>query len=199
MNRPTHHVVWSAALGSFAVCSACASSPPRATPSTVKRAPIAVLSADAGSFVPILVPIVPPSRKAFQKHDAAYAACAHDKASDADLLSRAKACAAATKMHQMGEPLLGKQADNEPPQKFSLKAEANKCYRLYAEAQGGIKDLDVMIMDSNGNVVAGDGASALSPVVGEDSVVCFKESDNASIMVSVGQGSGTWALQIWSD
>jgi hypothetical protein len=38
-----------------------------------------------------------------------------------------------------------------------------------------------------------------SPVLLEDGAFCFKEADNAVVVVSVGEGKGTYAVQIWSD
>jgi hypothetical protein len=36
-------------------------------------------------------------------------------------------------------------------------------------------------------------------VVLEDGAVCFTQADEASIVVSVGAGSGAYAVQVWSD
>jgi hypothetical protein len=33
----------------------------------------------------------------------------------------------------------------------------------------------------------------------EDGVVCFKQDDAATVVASVGDGSGAYALQVWSD
>jgi hypothetical protein len=33
----------------------------------------------------------------------------------------------------------------------------------------------------------------------EEGVVCFKENDDATVAASVGDGSGAFAVQIWSD
>jgi len=111
----------------------------------------------------------------------------------------AKACTAVTKMKLVGATLTGKQSDQDTPQTFPFKAEAKHCYRVYAQAADGIKDLDLAIKDSAGAVAGDDSTDDPSPVVLEDGAVCFTESDAASVVVSVGMGKGAYALQIWSD
>jgi hypothetical protein len=111
----------------------------------------------------------------------------------------AKACAALTKMKEVGKPFKGKQADKDTPQSFPLKAKANHCYRVYAQAAEGIKDLDLAIKDSTGAIAGEDSTDDPSPVVFEDGAVCFKEDDAATVIVSVGMGSGAYAVEVWGD
>jgi hypothetical protein len=49
------------------------------------------------------------------------------------------------------------------------------------------------------NVAGEDATDAATAVVLEDGAVCFKEADAATVVVSVGSGSGAFALQIWGD
>ena len=93
----------------------------------------------------------------------------------------------------------GTQAAANLPQTFPFQAEANHCYRVYAQAADGIKDLDLAIKDSTGAIAGEDTTDDPSPVVLEDGAVCFKEADSASVVVSVGMGKGAFALQIWKD
>jgi len=111
----------------------------------------------------------------------------------------AKSCAAVTKMKEVGKPFKGKQADKDTPQSFPLKAKANHCYRVYAQASDGIKDLDLAIKDSTGAIAAEDSTDDPSPVIVEDGAVCFKEADSATLVVSVGLGKGNYAVEIWKD
>ena len=110
-----------------------------------------------------------------------------------------KACQKATKMKEIGKTFKGKQADKDPPQSFPLKAKAGHCYRAYAQAAEGIKDLDLAIKDSTGAIAGEDSTDDPSPVVFEDGAVCFKEDDAATVVVSVGMGSGAYAVQVWGD
>ncbi len=111
----------------------------------------------------------------------------------------AKGCAKVTGMKLEGTPLAGKQSDQDPPQSFPLRAEANHCYRVYAQASDGIRDLDLAIKDSTGAVAGEDTTDDASPVILEDGAVCFTEADAATLVVSVGLGKGTYAIEIWSD
>jgi hypothetical protein len=111
----------------------------------------------------------------------------------------ASACAKATKMTRIGTTLTGKQGDQDPPQTFPLKVEANHCYRVYAQASEGIKDLDLAIKDGAGAIAGEDSTDDASPVILEGGAVCFKEADSAAVVVSVGLGKGTYALEIWKD
>ena len=149
-------------------------------------------------------PAAPASTKVTTKNDAAWATChqtyeAKNKEVGKDVAAMAKACAKVTKMKISGKPLTGKQADKDPPQSFPLKAQANHCYRVYAQAAEGIKDLDLAIKDSTGAIAGEDSTDDPSPVVFEDGAVCFKENDTASVVVSVGMGSGAYAVEVWGD
>jgi hypothetical protein len=116
-----------------------------------------------------------------------------------DVAEMAAACAKVTKMKLVGNTLTGKQSDQDPPQTFPFKAEANHCYRVYAQAAEGIKDLDLAIKDGAGAMAGEDATDDPSPVLLEDGAICFKEADSASVIVSVGMGKGAYALQIWGD
>jgi hypothetical protein len=149
-------------------------------------------------------PPAPTSTVATLKSDASWTAChssyqAKQKDVSKDVAAMASGCKASTKLKLMGKTLTGKQADQDAPQTFPLDAKANHCYRVYAQASDGIKDLDVVVKDSAQILVGQDSTDDPSPVVMEDGAVCFSKDDKASIVVSVGMGKGNYALQIWSD
>jgi hypothetical protein len=161
-------------------------------------------AADAGAATASTPPPDTGSKKITAKHDAAWATChASYKPASKDLAAEAgksaKGCEATTKMKAVGKPEKGTQADTNPPQTIKLQGKAGKCYRVYAMADAGIKDLDLLLKDSTGAVGAEDSTDDPSPVLVEDVAFCFKEDDAASIVVSVGQGKGSWALTIVSD
>jgi hypothetical protein len=146
------------------------------------------------------------STKISTKNDPSWASChgsvkmkGKDKTVSADVALLAKACAKTTKMKVVGKTISGKQSDSGQPQTYPLKAVANHCYRVYAQAGDGVKDLDVAIKDSAGNVAGEDSTDSPTAVVLEDGAVCFKEADAAQVVVSVGSGAGAYALQIWGD
>jgi hypothetical protein len=190
--------------------AASASAAPSAAPSaSTSAAPSAAASAAPAETVsaapaPPPAPATPASTKVTTKNDPAWAAChqsyeAKNKEVGKDVAAMAKACATVTKMKEVGKPFKGKQADKDPPQSFPLKAKANHCYRVYAQAAEGIKDLDLAIKDSTGAIAGEDSTDDPSPVVFEDGAVCFKEDDAATVVVSVGMGSGAYAAEVWGD
>jgi hypothetical protein len=102
-------------------------------------------------------------------------------------------------MKLVGTTLTGKQAAEDAPQIFPFEARGSHCYRVYAQAGGTIKDLDVVVKDSAGTAVGQDSTEDPSPVVLEDGEVCFQKDDRATVVLSVGMGKGSYALQIWGD
>ncbi len=188
--------------------------PPPPAPPELPSMDAGALGADAGGMTAANdggattdTPPPPPkytSKKITQKQDPAWAACHSTfqiKTKDvlAEVQKSGKGCTDTTKMKPVGPPTKATQADKNPPQQIKLKAQAGKCYRVYAIADAAIKDLDLLVKDSAGEVGAEDSTDDPSPVLLEDGAFCFKEADNAVIVVSVGEGKGTYAVQIWSD
>jgi hypothetical protein len=203
-----------AAITPFAITVACGGdkpkveTPPMPSASATESATAAVPT-DSGS-APTPPPSAEPppvekkSKKADKKQDPAWAACHKDykpggKNLDADVTKLAKMCEKATGMKLVGKTLHGKQDAEGAPQTFPLKAAAGKCYRVFAESDATIKDLDLAIKDSNGDIAGEDTTDDPSPIVLEDGAVCFKEADDAVVILSVGMGKGKYAIQIWSD
>ena len=165
-------------------------------------------SAPADTTLPPILPLPPVpnpvSTKGTAKSDPAWAACrrgfvAKKKDVARDVQEMALGCAKVTSMKLVGKTLTGKQSDQDPPQTFPLNAEAGHCYRVYSQASDGIRDLDLSIKDGAGAVAGEDSTGEASPVLLEDGAICFKEADSATIVVSVGLGKGTYALEIWRD
>ena len=201
------------ASGSFGACAG------RTTAVTGPASPVSPASPDAALSAPAstppspllsasALPVPPPptqkSAVASSKTVESWAAChqgykATAKDVSRDVAAMARACEKATKMILLGRTLTGKQAYDDAPQSFPLDALANHCYRVYAQAGEGIKDLDVVIKDSAGVVVGEDATDHPSPVVLENGAVCFAKDDRASVVVSVGMGSGVYAVQVWTD
>ena len=184
--------------------------PPASTPDMTVPAPSASASAaptDTGSATAATPPPPPPaptSTVATTKSDASWAGChqsyqAKKKDVSKDVAAMADSCKAVTKMKLSGKTLTGKQADQDAPQSVPLDAKSGHCYRAYAQASDGIKDLDVVIKDSAQIVAGQDSTDDPSPVVQEDGAVCFSKDDKATVVVAVGMGKGNYAVQIWSD
>lgn len=207
-----------AALPLAASIVACGGGAPPATPPAPPAASSAAASASVstaptgtGNEPTTAPPLAPPppapvatSAVATTKTVPAWAAChqsfkAKGKDVSSDVEAMARACAAVTKMKPAGKTLTGKQADQDPPQSFPLDAKAGHCYRAYAQASDGIKDLDLVVKDSAGVMVGQDSTDDPSPVVLEDGALCFSKDDKATVVVSVGMGKGSYAVQVCGD
>jgi hypothetical protein len=173
---------------------------PPAAP-TQTAAPELRAASQESAVAPELGPI---SSKAAPKIDPSWTACAETMKSKGldpvrEVAALSSACAAVTHMKLVSKTLTGKQSDADAPQSYPFQADANRCYRVYAQADGRIESLNVAIVDSAG-IVTGQGSSAGSTVIVlRDGAVCFKESGAATIVVSVGRGGGAYALQVWGD
>ena len=206
------HAANGAAVGAAPVSSAAAPSAAVATTPPTGTRPAASTAASGEALSSVALPPVPPlapapeskSTVASIRSDESWAAChrrfkaaAHDVSSDVAALARA--CEKPTKMKLLGKTLTGKQADRDRPQSLPFEARAGHCYRVYAQAEPGVRDLDVAVKDSAGVLVAHDAAHNGSSVVTDDGAVCFRQDDKASVVVSVGLGGGAYAVQIWED
>jgi hypothetical protein len=107
-------------------------------------------------------------------------------------------CAAATKMRRVA-PFAGEQAASAKPQTFRWKAQAGHCYRAYGVGGAGIKNLDLLVVDGGGAALGQDGSDDATPVVLDAGSICFKQDDDAAVVVSVGDGSGAFAVEVWGD
>jgi hypothetical protein len=207
-----------AALAPFAITVACGGDKKptdvATNPSASDTTAVSVTPPDTASAAPSTAPTPPASnepppvekgsKKATKKQDPAWAACHKDykpggKNVDTDVAKLAGMCAKASSMKIVGKTQHGQQDADAKPQTFPLKAKAGKCYRVFAESEASIKDLDLAIKDSNGDIAGEDSTDDPSPIVLEDGAVCFKEDDAAQVIVSVGMGKGKYAVQIWSD
>lgn len=143
------------------------------------------------------------SKKASKRVHPEWASCSAAHAPSADLdaevTSLAKACQAITKMHPVGALLKNTQAQGAPAQSFKLKAEANHCYRLYAASAPTIKNMEILITDSEGGLAVEARTDAPRAIVLEDGAICFTAADDAQIKVSIGAGEGSYAVQVSGD
>jgi hypothetical protein len=117
----------------------------------------------------------------------------------AEVARLAQGCAGATGMHRFGDAFTGEQKAADKPQTFTWKARARHCYRAYGAGAAGIKNLDLLVQDSDGVVLGQDGTDDGAPVVLDAGAACFKQDDEASVVVSVGDGSGAFAVEVWED
>jgi hypothetical protein len=200
-------------LVSMAACGGADQPPPLSPAAPPASAPLAIASPQTPSASPAPTdttsaaatpPAAPTSAVATVKSDDSWVDCHRSykaKLNDVskDVAAMAASCKSVTKLTQVGSTLKGKQGDNDPPQTFPLDAKGGHCYRAYAQASDGIKDLDLIVKDSAGIVIGQDSTDDPSPVAMEYGALCFSKDDKASIVIAVGAGKGDYAIQIWSD
>jgi hypothetical protein len=169
---------------------------------------LTLLAACGGGKPAVTAPAAPPiptkpSAKAETRSDPALAACHSsfkpaDQDPSADVDAMAKGCADATKMTQVGTTLTGEATEGKPIS-FPFPAKAGKCYRVYGVSLTTMQDFDLIVVDSAGDLVAGDSTDDVSPVLAEDGKFCFKVADSATLRATAGSGAGKFAVEIWSD
>ncbi len=145
----------------------------------------------------------PDSDKVTWKQDPSFAKCHNDVKTGKDLVAgvtaMAQGCASMMKMHQIGQTVQDTFANLDKAHPIPLHAEAGHCYRAYGLSEDALQDLDIAITDSAGKFVAEDGSDSPDAVVLEDGEVCFTATDDVSVNVAAGSGSGKYAVEIWGD
>jgi len=102
-------------------------------------------------------------------------------------------------MHPLAAPIQGKGGQGLPAQAFKFKAEAGRCYRVVAAAAATVKNVELLVVDSDGAVADETRSDEPRVASADGGSICFKTADDAQAVVSVGAGDGAFAVQIWSD
>ena len=130
--------------------------------------------------------------------DACYSNFSPDGNAVEDLKKLARACGATGGMHPLTGVQTGQQSQSDPVQRFTFTVPtAGRCYRVYAAGDAGVRDLDVLIRDPAGGDVTGDVTHDSWPVVPPAGPACFEKPGIYVLEVSVYQGTGKFALQVW--
>jgi hypothetical protein len=111
-----------------------------------------------------------------------------------EMMSR---CGEPTGMVPHSEVLTGWQAATGEVSRYGVQFEAGSCYRAFGVGGGGVRDLDMGWHDPTGRLIARDvrpDAWAVVPSVGP---ICAQNSGSFELVVSVEQGEGTFAVQVW--
>ena len=149
------------------------------------------------------LPTHPDSDKVKWKQDPAFAKCHNDVKTGADLVAgvtaMAQGCAGALKMHQVGQTTQDTFKNLDTAHPIALHAEAGHCYRVYGLSEDALQDLDIAMIDSAGKECAEDGSDSPDAVLLEDGAVCFTATDDVSVNVAAGNGTGKYAVEIWGD
>lgn len=95
------------------------------------------------------------------------------------------------------QPLEGALREGGPAVSEGFDARRGECYRVFAVAEPGVQDLDVVVRSSRGAAVAADHGEDRWPIVQPDRPVCPLEDDRFTFEVSAKKGSGRFAAEVW--
>jgi len=92
---------------------------------------------------------------------------------------------------------VGRQTFADPPARYALDVPpGGGCYRIFATASASVGDLDLLVRDSE-RPLAGDLGSDAWPVLPPRGPLCLATEGLYLLEVSVREGAGDYALQIW--
>ena len=94
-------------------------------------------------------------------------------------------------------PLEGSVTAGGPSVSETFEARRGECYRVFAVAEAGVGDLDVVVRSSRGAAIAADHGEDAWPIVQPDRPVCALEDDRYTVEVSAERGSGRFAAEVW--
>ena len=115
-----------------------------------------------------------------------------------DLARLTLACGSTGGMEAITEIQTGQQRDADPVDRYTLDVpEAGKCYRIYSAGDGNVQDLDLLLRDPSGADIATDLTHNSWPVLPRAEPLCLDKPGLYMLEVSVHQGSGRYAMQVW--
>lgn len=117
---------------------------------------------------------------------------------EGDLARLVRDCGPTGGMQPITAVRTGTQSDRDPVERYTFEVPSpGKCYRVYAAADAGIQDLDLLLRGPSGAPLVADVTHDAWPVLPPREPVCFPEAGLYMLEVSVYQGSGRYALQVW--
>lgn len=116
----------------------------------------------------------------------------------ADLQRITDACGALGGMQPITDVRLGAQSDRDPVDRYAFYVPAEgRCYRVFSASDSTVKDLDLLLRDPRGNDIVADLTYDSWPVLPPTEPACFRSPGLYLLEVSVYEGSGRYALQVW--
>jgi len=116
----------------------------------------------------------------------------------ADLARLGAACGARAGYTPVSSVHIGDaQGAGDPPERLLFRARAGRCYRVFAVAEPGARDLDVAIFNRHGRLIAGDASRDRWPVVPPRGPLCVRGNQTVAIEAAVTAGRGHALLQVW--
>jgi hypothetical protein len=82
---------------------------------------------------------------------------------------------------------------------FTLKLQKGLCYRYFAVADSGIKDLDILVEKPNGALIADDKQSSPVAIIESEKTWCMTEDAEYDFHIEVdGEGAGKYVFGVWA-
>lgn len=95
------------------------------------------------------------------------------------------------------EAFQGEVAEGQQPVLHHFDARRGECYRVFAVAEPGVTDLDILVRSSRGSRLAKDHSEDAWPIVAPDRPFCTFDDDRFTVALRARRGSGRYAAQVW--
>lgn len=80
---------------------------------------------------------------------------------------------------------------------FTSVLRAGLCYKVLGQGGDGVRDLDLVVFDSNNVLLQRDATQDAHPVIGVERAICPIEPGMYRVEVRMAQGGGPYAVQLW--
>ncbi len=109
-------------------------------------------------------------------------------------------CGSATGLVEYAKPVLGKLHHiHDKRDTYKLKLVGGMCYRYFAVADAGIKDLDILVTKPNGALVADDKTTHPVAIIEFDKSWCADDDVEYDFHIEVdGEGTGNYVFGVWA-
>jgi hypothetical protein len=120
----------------------------------------------------------------------------HHKADYATLVAK---CGTPTGMLEYTKPAEGRlHAKHDKRDEFKFKVQKNMCYRYFAVADDGIKDIDIIVL-KKGALIASDRTEQPVAVIDTEKLWCVDEDMDLQFNIEVdGRGAGGYTFGVWT-
>ncbi len=110
-----------------------------------------------------------------------------------------KKCGSPTGLVEYTKPVLGKlHHEHDKRDTYKLKLLGGMCYRYFAVADAGIKDIDILITKPNGAIVADDRTTQPVAIIEFDKSWCMDSDAEYDFHIEVdGVGTGHYMFGVW--
>jgi hypothetical protein len=115
----------------------------------------------------------------------------------ADVARLGLLCGPPNGMRRVGDTLTGSVEPGKKASAHPLKARAGACYRIFAVADDGVQDLDVIVRSSRGSRLSTDDTDDRWPIVEPERPFCTFANDNFTVELSAEAGAGRYAAELW--